>query len=301
MRCRSPRNAFFRVGDGLILLAIGAETDSAVEKHFQVWPHFVNRPDTLCLHHFFQHRQKPRGDAGYVCHVFSTACLDESRQFEAPILHQRGSLVGHAQEVYSRIDAADQIGRQVAHDNVAGERQCVGVAASEDKRFPVENTAVRIQCQIMSHTVESAAIMALGKRFVRYRDVFAFSVRSTRRLREMADNATPQHILFARHHPHDVGANVLIANQRDCLAKIVVAGNAFKMMLPSIFRLACRFQQLAQLGALDFVARRSKSRGCFCPAQKKRAQNRCKTCHYAYKYFYGKDTRKNSNSCNKLA
>ena len=59
-----------RRDEAMILFAVGGESHSAVEEHFEVGPHLIDGLCTGALEHFHQHGHHPRGHACDGSHIF---------------------------------------------------------------------------------------------------------------------------------------------------------------------------------------------------------------------------------------
>ena len=247
-----------RADNLLVLVAIGCKGDAAVEKHFQVRPHFVERLGTRQLQHAHQHRQHPRRHTAQVGHVLVHRLSGYAVTLHLEVAQQCCMLLRHAYEVGQRVDVFNQDGAQVAHQRVVN--IVVGLmAATQDEALAVEHAGLRIVLQIERHHILATTVVNVLQTLLRNRNEFRLVVGRTARLRIPLHSTRPQHIGLAVAHAVDVALQFLITVLRHQASKVVVVVDAVEAVLPTVFSLPASGDEmfkhrLLQCCALSLVA-----------------------------------------------
>ena len=195
----------------------------------------MNAAHTLARHHLFQHGEEPRRNTRKVGDVLVERRLDQRGEFFCPIFHQRHFLARHTEKIDQRIDVLDKCGTQIAHPCAGLQLELVGETATQNKALAAENSAGGIEVEIVRHHIARALIMIGLQRVGGDGYVFAFAIGSARRLGKVEAFATPQHIRLARNHAHDLGAQVLVAIQRNRGGKLTIGAHVRKVVFAAKF------------------------------------------------------------------
>ena len=127
------------VGDGAVLVAVGAEGDAAVEEYLEVGPDVVDGGGAGAADDLAQDGQEPGGDAGDVGYVLAEGGLDQGGELAGPVGHECNFFRGDADEVGEWVDVLDEVGGEVADAYAGGEGGVLGgEAAAEDEALAGE-------------------------------------------------------------------------------------------------------------------------------------------------------------------
>ena len=163
----------------LVLLAVGREGHSAVEKHFDVGPHLFKVLLARQFHDPCQHGEHPRGHSAQVGDVLVERLAGYAVALHLEVVEQRGLLLGHSHEVYQGVDVLYEDGAQVAHE-AAGDVVVGRVAAAEDEPLAVEHSAFGVVAEVQGHRVAAALVVGVLQPFAAYGYELALVVGGTR-------------------------------------------------------------------------------------------------------------------------
>ena len=154
---------------------VGREGHSTVEEHLKVGPHLVDGAFAGYFQHAGEHGEHPGGHSGEVGDVLADGLAGDAVALHLEVGEQGGFFLGHPEQVGQRVDVLDEDGAEVTHQTVAG--LVVGsVAAAEDQRLTVKDTALGVVAQIDGHGVEAAGVMDVLQSFAAHRDELALVV-----------------------------------------------------------------------------------------------------------------------------
>ena len=202
--------------------AVGRKTDPAVEKYFQIGPHFGYGVFAAHIQEPFKQHHRPRrharnlGDMG-VQHRFAHAL-----QLAFPFVHKRNVELGGAAHLSPKGQMFHDNGRHIALQNIGIGR---GVqTAAHGKVLAVENLAVGMVAQVEGKHIHAAFVVALVKGLTAYGNKLAFVGRGAARLGKPLHQARPQHIAFAAPHKVEIGFKPIVRHLRHALLIEVMQG-----------------------------------------------------------------------------
>ena len=115
--------------------------------------------------------------------------------------------------------------REVAYAYTRGHvAKLVGKTAAQNEAAAAEQAAFGVEVEVECHRVACAGIMVAAKAVGGDGYEFALASRGAAALCEIVCASRPKNVLFAGHHPHDIGPYILVVNKRNTLREVFVIG-----------------------------------------------------------------------------
>jgi len=252
-----------------------------VEEHLQVGPYVVDVVGVTLLQDSLDHGKKPAGDAGQVGDVGLHRLVDQQRELDGPVLHQRDALAGNPHQVGHGRASPDHGGAQVADmDSRIRQSQLVGERTAEDETLAAEHSAGGVAAQVQRHGIGGAWIMSAVQGVAGDGYELGLAAAGAAGLRVVAADSGPQQALLPPDHTHHRRADILVFHGRHVPREpsygIAAAGDGIEVMPEAYPCHAGTPQQAPENPLLNLLALRGPAFRTLRPPFEQSPHQRCK-------------------------
>ena len=213
-----------------------------MEEDLQPRPHLLQILLSRQLHDPCQYGEHPRGHAADVGDVLMQCLLCDAFALHLKVRYERRLLFRHPHQIGQRVDILNQYGTEVAHQRV-GQVIVRRVAAAQNQRLSVEESALGVVVQIIGHGILSPSVVYILQSVIADGNKLALVVGRTRRLRVPLHLSRPEDIPLSMSHPVDASLQFFVSIQGCRAHEILIATHGGKQVLPAIFRIAGSLDQ----------------------------------------------------------